>query len=166
MNLMRRVIPMPDATPMRLVTLNLPVEVIAAIGRAARAAGQSPQDIVRGILNQRFAAPKQAPAPDAPAHATAPEGADPPFAVHVAFAEALGWLDLQSRLRAAGFVLRLGEDGVLALHSWPADRRLMNSAEIGQPLADLTLRFRAPFPGQCSPRAQPKKVPPSRDCAA
>jgi len=149
---------------MRLVSLNLPVELIAAIGRAARDAGQTPQDLVRSTLHHVFAGNPAGPreqlqedvqakdqqgfAP--PGTAAPPPSPDtlPPFAVQLAFAEALGWLDLQSRLRAAGFVLRLGSDGVLALHSWPADHRLIDSAALGQPLAELTLRFRAAFPGQ------------------
>ncbi|GGH62124.1 hypothetical protein GVY41_18135 [Frigidibacter albus] len=159
---------------MRLVSLNLPVELIAAISRAARDAGKTPQDLLRATLAHVFGAggaaqgeagcaawqgaargdsvlPKpaqseqQAPATEAP---QAMSCGAPPLAVHLAFTEALGWLDLQSRLRAAGFVLRLGTDGVLALHSWPADHRLIDSAAIGQPLAELTLRFRAAFPGQ------------------
>lgn len=152
--------------PMRLVSLNLPVELIAAIGRAARDAGQTPQDLLRATLAHVFAgageggaawqrpAPADAPTPDRAADAAAPAlaGGAPPFAVHLAFAEALGWLDLQSRLRAAGFVLRLGKDGVLALHSWPADHRLIDSAALGQPLEALILRFRAAFPGQLLPR--------------
>lgn len=138
---------------MRLVSLNLPVDLIAAISHAARSSGQTPQDLVRNTLRQTFAAPAEEeavpePKPDAP----------PPFAVHLAFAEAYGWLDLQSRLRAAGFVLRLGDDDVLALHDWPADRRLMDSTALGQPLADLTLRFRAPFPGQVASRPAPRKT--------
>ena len=150
---------------MRLVSLNLPVDLIAAISRAARDAGQTPQDLLRATLAHVFAAaaegkgaawaalpPREPPPPEAPGPATAGAdglpGGSPPFTVHLAFAEALGWLDLQSRLRAAGFVLRLGKDGVLALHSWPADHRLIDSAALGQPLETLTLRFRAAFPGQ------------------
>lgn len=158
--------------PMRLVSLNLPADLIAAIGRAARDAGKTPQDMVRAALQHVFAGevPGQAvrgreglaawnaaaktagpplqSAPDAAATACALSPGTLPFTVHLAFAEALGWLDLQSRLRATGFVLRLGAGGVLALHTWPADHRLLDSADIGQPLADLTLRFRAAFPGQ------------------
>lgn len=150
---------------MRLVSLNLPVDLIAAISRAARDAGQTPQDLLRATLAHVFAAagegkgaawaalpPRESALPEAPGPATAGAdglpGGSPPFTVHLAFAEALGWLDLQSRLRAAGFVLRLGKDGVLALHSWPADHRLIDSAALGQPLETLTLRFRAAFPGQ------------------
>jgi len=148
---------------MRLVSLNLPVPLIAAIGRAARDAGMTPQDLVRSTLQHVFAtggAGQQGPLRTDVQDEGPPPGA-PPFAVQFAFAEALGWLDLQSRLRAAGFVLRLGADGGLALHTWPADHRLIDSAAIGQPLADLTLRFRAAFPGQVltdrpapGPRAQ------------
>ena len=161
---------------MRLVSLNLPVELISAISRAARDAGKTPQDLLRATLAHVFAAdgagqgrgdpagwgraaPRgdgaDAPQDPLPASTDTAQGAAPevspgapPFAVHLAFAEAFGWLDLQSRLRAAGFVLRLAQDGTLALHTWPADHRLIDSAAIGQPLADLTLRFRAAFPGQ------------------
>ncbi|WP_305664740.1 hypothetical protein [Frigidibacter sp.] len=137
-------------TSMRLVSLNLPVKLIAAIGRAAHAAGVTPHDLVRSTLHHVFAGDAAGPPkpPQRDAQAEDEQGSVPPFAVQLAFTEALGWLDLQSRLRAAGFVLRLGEDGVLALHTWPADHRLIDSAALGQPLADLTLRFRAAFPGQ------------------
>ncbi|AMY71888.1 hypothetical protein [Frigidibacter mobilis] len=143
--------------PMRLVSLNLPVELIAAIGRAARDAGQTPQDLVRATLQQVFlgnAAPTAEPSQPA-----AWDAAQPPVPVQRAFADALGWLDLQSRLRATGFVLRLGADRVLALHTWPADHRLIDSAAIGQPLAELTLRFRAPFPGQVQAEGGEGHVP-------
>ncbi len=150
---------------MCLVSLDLPVDLIAAIGRAARAAGQTPQDLVRDMLRQSLAAPVAAQAPEVQApEVQAPEvqasgaGRPPPVAVHLAFAEACGWIDLQSRLRAAGFVLRLGADGVLALHDWPANRRLIDSAALGQPLTKLTLRFRAPFPGQVPSRPEPVKA--------
>lgn len=145
---------------MCLVSLDLPVDLIAAIGRAARAAGQTPQDLVRDMLRQSLAAPVAAQAPEvqAPEVQASGAGRPPPVAVHLAFAEACGWLDLQSRLRAAGFVLRLGADGVLALHDWPANRRLIDSAALGQPLTKLTLRFRAPFPGQVPSRPEPVKA--------
>ncbi len=145
---------------MCLVSLDLPVDLIAAIGRAARAAGQTPQDLVRDMLRQSLAAPVAAQAPEvqAPEVQASGAGRPPPVAVHLAFAEACGWIDLQSRLRAAGFVLRLGADGVLALHDWPANRRLIDSAALGQPLTKLTLRFRAPFPGQVPSRPEPVKA--------
>ena len=157
----------------RLVSLKLPVDMIAALERAARSAGLSPPDFARAALRQALrpapADPVAQPATDAapvaaqmPAEAAAsPSAALPSAALPSAalpsvdslaaiFAEAPGWLDLQCRLRAAGVVLRLEGEG-LALHTWPFERPLLDENGIwealGQSLERLSLRFRAPFPG-------------------
>ncbi|WP_444454702.1 hypothetical protein ACTTAI_04975 [Rhodobacter capsulatus] len=72
--------------------------------------------------------------------------------ITAAFDKSQGWLDLQARLRKAGFVLRL-EDERLGLHEWPSDRFVLWIEEIGHSLADLMLQYRAPFPGALSRRA-------------
>lgn len=56
------------------------------------------------------------------------------------------WDDLQTRLKALGFVLREAGGG-LALHDWPADRRLCKASELGFSYSRLMQRFAAPFPG-------------------
>jgi hypothetical protein len=67
--------------------------------------------------------------------------------VRFAIAVARDWLDLQSRLRATGHVLRLSAKSGLWVHSWPLNRPLLPIEELGHSLGGLTLRFRAPFPG-------------------
>lgn len=131
----------------RLVSLRLPDNVIDALGRAARVQGRSPADVVRALLEAALAGAEPQPAQMTGAR----------FAlVNSALAAARGWLDLQTRLRAAGFVLRLSEAGTLSLNSWPADRALMPIEALGHSLPALCIRFRAPFPGAV----------PSRDRAA
>lgn len=61
-------------------------------------------------------------------------------------AQATGWGDLDRRLRAKGYVLRAAGGG-LALHDWPADRRICKASELGFSYARLMRRFGAPFPG-------------------
>jgi hypothetical protein len=63
------------------------------------------------------------------------------------FTAALNWLDLQRRLRARGFVLRLDGAGALYLHVWPSDRRLLPVEALDHSLESLSLHFRAVFPG-------------------
>ncbi|MBW6507519.1 MAG: ribbon-helix-helix domain-containing protein [Rhodobacteraceae bacterium] len=133
--------------PHRLVSLRLPESVIDALDRAARVQGRSPADVVRALLESALAGAE-------PQAARASGGSF--TLVHAALAAARGWLDLQTRLRMAGFVLRLSEAGTLTLNSWPADRPLMPIEALGASLPALCIRFRAPFPGAV----------PSRDLAA
>lgn len=125
-------------TQHRLVTLRLHHDLIAAIEAAARAQHLNPAEVIRGILFDALA-PGPAPRPR-----TGP--AQGIVAMHQLLEAADGWLDLQSRLRHDGFVLRLIEDR-LAVHEWPSDRFVIWLEEIGHTLAGLSLRFRAPFPG-------------------
>ncbi len=122
----------------RLVSLRLPDNLIDALSRAARVQEKSPAEIVRALLEAALA------------------GADPESLrtlggsyaqVHTALIVARGWLDLQTRLRKAGFVLRLSDAGTLTLNSWPTDRALMPIELLGSNLPALCIRFRAPFPG-------------------
>ena len=125
-------------TQHRLVSLRLPDNVIDALDRAARAQGRSAADVVRALLEHALAG----------AEARAQPATGARFAqVRAALAAARGWLDLQTRLRLAGFVLRLSEAGSLTLNSWPADRPLMPIEALGVSLPALCIRFRAPFPG-------------------
>lgn len=129
----------------RMVSLKLPEDLIGAVERAAHSQGCSPAEVIRAVLASAF---RQTPRKDAP-------GPDDLAAILRAFADAAGWLDLQTRLRAAGFVLRLNTAGRLALHSWPQDRFLTSAEAVGQSLARLSLRFRAPFPGALPVRQPP-----------
>jgi len=76
------------------------------------------------------------------------------------FDAAVNWLDLQRRLRARGFVLRLDGAGGLYLHVWPSDRRLLPVEALDHSLESLSLHFRAVFPGAMAHKwvARPGKV--------
>ncbi|MDP2061498.1 MAG: CopG family transcriptional regulator [Phaeovulum sp.] len=130
-------------TQHRLVSLRLPDNVIDALDRAARMQGRSPADVVRALLEAALSA---APLPERMRGGSL-------ALVLAALGAARGWLDLQTRLRMAGFVLRLSEAGVLTLNSWPANRALMPIEALGTSLPALCIRFRAPFPGAVPARA-------------
>ncbi len=122
--------------PHCLVSLKLPEDLIAVIKGTAHSQACSPAEVIRTALAAAFL---NRLAQDAP-------GRTDLAAVAAAFAAARGWLDLQTRLRASGFVLRLLQ-GDLVLHEWPSDRALMPVEALGQSLPQLCLRFRAAFPG-------------------
>lgn len=141
--------------PHRLVSLRLPDNVIDALTRAARVHGRSPADLVRALLEAALAGAEPQP-PQVPGASF--------VLVNAALSAARGWLDLQTRLRTAGFVLRLSAAGALSLNSWPADRALMPIEALGHSLPALCIRFRAPFPGavpdrgRSAPRDRPGRV--------
>lgn len=118
----------------RLVTFRLSDDLIAALTSAARAAGRAPADMIREALSRTFVE-------------EADEDGGIPAAVMTTFRAAADWVDLQTRLRRLGFVLRLDGTGKLALHGWPKERRIMPVESLGHTLATLSLRFHAPFPG-------------------
>lgn len=122
--------------PLCLVSLKLPADLIAVIKGTAHTQACSPAEVIRTALAAAFL---NRLAQDAPGHAELTAAA-------AAFTAARGWLDLQTRLRASGFVLRLVQ-GHLVLHEWPSDRALMPVEALGQNLPQLCLRFRAAFPG-------------------
>lgn len=130
----------------RPVTLALDTDMLVALGRAARAAGASPSDYVRACL----------------ARALADKAGSAEAALRLALAQAEGWVDLQGRLRRAGFVLRQGvdggADGGLTVHSWPRERPLMPLSALGISTAALTLRYGAVFP----PSGLPAPLRPAR----
>lgn len=117
------------------VELALPPALLLALGRAARAAGVGPSDYVAAVL---------AAAVDRAGHC--------PLAatdiVRQAVLAAADWLDLQSRLRRAGYVLRRNPVGDLMLHDWPLNRPLLPMADLGHSMTALTVQFQAPFPAE------------------
>jgi len=127
-------------TQHRLVTLRLPVHLIAKIEAAARMQEETPAELIRRSLTEAL---REVPAPVEKSELAA---------LSAAFEKAQGWLDLQAKLRRAGFVLRLEEDR-LGLHEWPSNRFVLWVEEIGHSLAELMLQFRAPFPGALTQRA-------------
>lgn len=139
-----------------IVTIDLPEALLIALGQAARTAGCSPSDYLRATLRTALdRTPVRLRAEDEVIRR----------AVHLA----RDWLDLQRRLRGAGYVLRRAPEGGLAVHSWPLDRPIMRVEKLGLSHAGLVLKFRAPFPGdlrQGLPRARsgppPAPVRPGR----
>jgi len=172
----------------QVVALALPDATIAAVKAAARRRGITPADLIREVLTchlgpqaapcpeplvlplaARVAPPPEAPSPKATAPDPAPTPDPAPVAasrdgIDAAFRAAFGWLDLQTRLRGLGYVLREGET-TLELHSWPRGGRLMDLGDLGQDEITLCLRFRAGFPGKglpgsTAPAADPQARPP------
>lgn len=72
------------------------------------------------------------------------------------FAFAHGWDDLQSRLRAKGYVLREAGAG-LALHKQTCGTRVCKASDLGNSYARLMRRFLTPFPTH-SHRYLPEKI--------
>ncbi|MFN6951532.1 MAG: hypothetical protein ACK4NE_02920 [Albidovulum sp.] len=117
----------------RNVTIDLPETLLLALGRAARAAGCSPSDYLRAAL-----AAALEPRPARPVSA---EGR-----ILHAVRLAADWVDLQHRLREAGFVLRRVPGEGLTLHTWPVERAVLPLSALGFGETDLTLRFGVGFP--------------------
>ena len=127
-------------TQHRLVTLRLPVDLIAKIEAASRLQDETPAELIRRSLETALReVPTAVPKSDM-------------AVISQAFDTAQGWLDLQAKLRKAGFVLRLDGER-LGLHEWPSDRFVLWIEEIGQSLAELMVQYRAPFPGALTRRA-------------
>lgn len=116
-----------------LVSLRLPDDLLAALARAARQDGVSAADLLRQVLRQALVRRDR---PRIPGD----------VGVRQAVRDATGWTDLQSRLRALGFMLRPSGDAVI-LHRWPLDHPLIRAEAAGIDPVALTLRFGAAFPG-------------------
>lgn len=147
-------------TQHRLVTLRLPADLIAALEVEAHRRELSPAQMIRVALVETvrirgLASPR----------VVQGNYAARPSLIAATFDTARDWLELQSKLRAEGLVLRLheesgGPEGRIALHDWPSDRFLLWLDEAGQDPHELRMRFRAPFPGQV--RHAPVTLPPFR----
>lgn len=125
------------------IAIDLPETLLRALGQAARAAGVTPSDYLRTTLAAALAG------------VTTPSATDP---VQAIIATAEDWLDLQRRLRGAGYVLRRADAGHLVLHDWPLNRPILPLLDLGHSLAALTLRFRAPFPADVAVAPIPRKA--------
>ncbi|WP_284164918.1 hypothetical protein [Frigidibacter sp. SD6-1] len=130
------------------IYVDLPKELLLLVGQSARRAGLGAADYVASVLAEAAGVAGRS---DLPAGAR----------IRLAAREASDWFDLQHRLRAVGFVLRLSGDDRLVLCLWPEDRPLMAASAVGLDFADLALRFRADFPGHLS-CALPASVGPPR----
>jgi hypothetical protein len=120
-------------SPDRRVSFLIPTGALDALCAAARQAGRTPADLLRDAVVAALGRSQARPA--------AAQG------VADALRAATGWVDLQTRLRAAGLVLRAAAGHSIALHDWPSDRFIMPGPAAGIDPDALTLRFRAPFPG-------------------
>lgn len=120
------------------VTFDLSKDLLLALGQAAKVAQSNPSDYLRAVLRSALES--------SPARLRAADDD-----IRLAIALASDWLDLQQRLRGAGYVLRLSSGGELSLHSWPRDRLILPLMGIGHSLAGLVLRFGAAFPGDIPP---------------
>ena len=114
------------------VTLDLPEELLCALGHAASRAKCPPSDYLRRALGALLG--------------DRPPGPGDRVRQALALALAHDWLDLQRQLRASGHVLRFCGGGGLVLNSWPVERPLMPLAALGYRAEDLVLRFGAAFP--------------------
>lgn len=136
-----------------IVSVVLSRDIMTALGKAALASGCTPTDYLRATLRSALERSPARLRPD-------------DEAVKLAVNLARDWLDLQTRLRQAGFVFRLVPDRKLALYSWPSNKPLMPIEELGLTKASLVLRFGAAFPGdirlQATARPRVEAGPPSR----
>lgn len=69
--------------------------------------------------------------------------------------QATSWNDLQTRMRAHGYIFR-ERGGGLALHRMSDGERLCKGSEIGAAYAALMRRFAAPFPGHAHRHLVPR----------
>jgi hypothetical protein len=131
------------------VTLDLPEELLLALGRAARRCGRRPSDHLRLLLQSVL-------------ETAGPAPARRDEAVRLALAAAADWPDLQRRLRALGCVLRPGPGGGLKLCSWPRERPILPLTAFGASREALVLRFGSDFPPCGAPAIRrPASVPPA-----
>lgn len=133
------------------VAIELPPALILALGRAAHAAGMPATDYLAAVLATAL-------------DRTSMRPLGPAEIVRQAVMTAADWLDLQYRLRRAGYVLRRDEAGNLMLHDWPFNRPLLPMADLGHCMAALVLQFQAAFPGETC--TQPAGQPAARPHAA
>lgn len=132
---------------MQSISVDLPDDVLAALGNAADAAGCRPSDYLNAVLRVVLS--------EAPARSDGQEEL-----IRQAIHHSADWLDLQRRLRARGYVLRRAAGGGLAIHTWPRDRAILSIEDLGYSLAGLVLKFGATFPGDFSGARRARLAPP------
>lgn len=125
------------------VEMKIHPDMLRAANRLARQRDVTVGQLVRDLLSREIGRASAAKPP-----VRADERLVAPLRARLAhdLAEAEGWADLQARLTSKGYVLRAAGGG-LALHDWPADRRICKASELGFSYARLMRRFGAPFPG-------------------
>lgn len=115
------------------VTLDLSPEVLLALGRAAQRFGRRPGDHLALLLRSAL-------------EMSCPMRGHRAEEVQCALAEADDWPDLQRRLRAMGYVLRVGAGSELRLCSWPRERSILPLSVCGTSREALAMRFGGDFP--------------------
>lgn len=125
------------------VELKLHQEMLAAAQQIARAKDVSVGQLVRDALAREISRAKGARPP-----VRADERLIAPLRARLAndLAQAAGWDDLQSRLKAHGYALREAGGG-LAVHTDPGGSRVCKASELGFSYSRLMRRFGTPFPG-------------------
>jgi len=128
----------------RRIEILLPAELAGAAQRLAREADVTVGQLVRDLLAREVGRRARSRPP-----VRADERLVAPLRARLAgdLAYAADWDDLQARLRDKGYILREAGGG-LALHDWPADRRLCKASELGFSHGRLARRFGTPFPGR------------------
>lgn len=141
----------------RRIEILLPAELAGSAQRLAREADITVGQLVCDLLAREVGRRARSRPP-----ARADERLVAPLRARLAgdLAFASGWNDLQARLRDKGYILREAGGG-LALHDWPADRRLCKASELGFSHGRLARRFGTPFPGRTPPPA-PSTAPAPR----
>lgn len=124
------------------IAIDLPEALLRSLGHAARGADVTPTDYLVAALAASL---------DGAARRSQEE------TVRCIIGTSKDWLDLQRRLRGAGYVLRRAAADRLTLHDWPLNRPLLPLEDLGDSLAGLTLRFGAPFPTDVSPLAPARR---------
>jgi hypothetical protein len=132
---------------MQSISVDLPDDVLAALGNAADAAGCRPSDYLNAVLRVVLA--------DAPARSDGQEEL-----IRQAIHRSADWLELQRRLRSRGYVLRRAAGGGLAVHTWPRDRAILSIEDLGYSLSGLVLKYGAAFPGDVSNARRARLLPP------
>lgn len=139
-------------TENRRINLTLPRPLLDTAARVATARRQKLGDFLQGAIQSATVQERERRIISATRTIAADLAAE--------FDRAANWLDLQRRLRARGFVLRLDAAGGLYLHVWPSDRRLLPVEALDHSLESLSQHFRAVFPGASAHKwvARPGRV--------
>lgn len=128
------------------LSVDLPDDILAALGNAADAAGCHPSDYLNAVLRVFLT--------DAPSRATGQDEV-----IRSAIHGATDWPDLQRRLRAKGYVLRRAPDGGLAIQTWPRGRAILRIEDLGYSHAGLVLKFGGAFPGDIAGARRARLAP-------
>ena len=128
---------------MEQVSLKLPRDMLIVARDIAQDRDITVGQLVRNLLSSEISRHKNARPPN-----RADEQLLAPLRARLAplFADATGWDELQSSLRATGYALHPAGGG-LALHTHPDGTRICKASELGFSYSRLIHRFQSGFPG-------------------